>query len=241
MDNDNNNHGYNNYDYNSDESDEIVDEDGNVLAAIGNMPPDSMTQHSLPPVLYDGSSEMRLTIDPKDIDIDVERHPWDKQPGETAKEYAMFVTYASLPNSTRTLKQTTRIYSGKPGAVNTETARAAARKNNWIERAAAWDVEKLRRKEQQWLERDASRREQDYNVGEKLRAKAIEALDYIDEDELRDPKNIARMLELASNLQQAAVPPTRLEADHVKQILSRLPDDRRKVVVELLMARVQNL
>src|SRR5215831_10550216 len=71
--------------------------------------------------------------------------PWERQPGETSKQWLAFVTYRDL-GPARTLAEVCRLlYPGQrrtPRPVGRVVAWSS--KNDWVERARAWDAEQDR-------------------------------------------------------------------------------------------------
>lgn len=70
-----------------------------------------------------------------------DRKPWEKQQGETAKQYAAFCAYRDLPAANRTLKNAWKVYRNKPdpGSVSSHF-RGWSAKNAWVNRASAYDM-----------------------------------------------------------------------------------------------------
>jgi hypothetical protein len=78
------------------------------------------------------------------FDIAPDRELWDRQIGETAKQYAAFLAYRDLGLSARSIPATARVLGLSPrtGQVGAWSAR-----NHWRERVDAWDGELERRKQ----------------------------------------------------------------------------------------------
>lgn len=73
--------------------------------------------------------------------------PWEPQPGESAKAYAAFRSYAALPPQERSIDHAWESYADvtlAPGHRCPGHFNRWARENTWSRRAAAWDAERAR-------------------------------------------------------------------------------------------------
>jgi hypothetical protein len=164
---------------------------------------------------------------------------WERQPGEKPQHFRMFLAFASLENgSNRNIKRAWQKWSGKETATGGQFATVAATWR-WMDRAAAWDAFKLEQQQQKWLIRDGDRRENDYNAGGKLRDRALAVLDDMDDQDLKDPFVVAKMIQLGSDLQQKAIPNVQLQSDQIQQVISALPLERREIVLKMLVAEIK--
>ncbi len=163
---------------------------------------------------------------------------WERQPGEKSSYFSMFIAYAALEPGQRSLANGWKRWSGKDSKRSGAYGNAAATWR-WIDRVAAWDAYKAEQQQHKWLTRDLDRREQDYEVGGKLRTKATKALDELGDDDLNDPKIVAQFLALASDLQEKAVPKVQLQPDQIQQVLSSLSLERREIVLKMLVAEIK--
>ena len=95
--------------------------------------------------------------------------PWERQPGETARAFAAFVSFRSQPSETRAVK----------------AARGAAEKQlytwssewRWAERVAAWDRELDRQLQAEELAAQRSMQRRHARAGRRLQAWGLEALE----------------------------------------------------------------
>jgi hypothetical protein len=125
--------------------------------------------------------------------------PWERQPDETAKPYEAFCVYRDM-GTERSLRKV----SERLGKSETLMARWST-KNNWVERAAAWDDEQER------IEREITQKQQREDI-KKMRKrhaalatqmllKAATALSSLKEEDVK-AADISRMVDVASKLER---------------------------------------
>lgn len=171
---------------------------------------------------------------------------WEQQPLETKKHYAMFLGYASLRPSERSLAQAWRLHvegSSKEGLPMSTFYRNLAHGWHWQERAAARDLFLAQDQMARWVERDKERRDTAYTLGDMLTKQALRALnriDKLDESEFKVSLADAKDVALAgTQLQERAIPTIQLGVDQMKLIVARLPPEKRQRLLDRLMAGQQ--
>ena len=173
---------------------------------------------------------------------------YERQYGETLENYRKFLAYASLEPSRRNSKNAwkvwaTETYGSVEDAIKVKKSKRVSfegfadtgRHWRWNERAIVMDIAKTRLSQQIWISRDLQRREEDWDAASKLRMKALAALEKLDAEDL-SPSIIGQYIELASVLQQKAVPHMQLTEVEAQKILNGLPAERRSRIVRILMA-----
>lgn len=110
----------------------------------------------------------------------------------------------------------------------------------WIERAAAKDLFDAQTAQSKWMERDKERREEAYQVGEKLVKQAKRVLDKIEQlpdDQLKVSLSEAKDVAATGiQIQEAAIPTMRLAVDQMQWLISTLPPEKRAAVMQKLQA-----
>jgi len=144
-----------------------------------------------------------------DIEIDPDNEPWldaedthgnpqlwAQQPDESARAYALFRYYCSMPRIERSYVGADRHYGIKPAASK------YANKYSWPERVAAWDLERDRIYQSRVLEklREVGERQGDI-LGAAIEAVAIVYKPMIDRIE-NDPEGVSEELAEKSIIQQ---------------------------------------
>ncbi len=173
---------------------------------------------------------------PADPLADYQQPVWSQQPGETRKGYAMFLAYSNIPPAERSYTVGWRAWSGKNTAVSGQY-KIQGYKWHWVERALALDEHRELEKRLLWDEREMLRREQDWNAGQKLRDKALPALEKV---EIATASEATTMIQVASNLQRNAIPDVDLPADQIQQILAGLDPEKKEIVLKGYMMRIGN-
>lgn len=160
---------------------------------------------------------------------------WEKQPGETDEEYTMFLTFSAFAPTERTIQHAWERWSGKKTRMS-GSFYDLWKVKRWELRAAQWDIDKLKEVQKDWITRDEARRNEDYEIANKLREKALAALAEMDHDELT-PMTMARFIELASRLQADSIPQVVLQQEEINQLMSSLPPERRKSITAIIFAK----
>lgn len=122
----------------------------------------------------------------------VERHPWDRLPGETSKAYAAFRTWRDLG--------VRRALGSIPGT-SLAMARRWSTAHCWAARAVAWDDETARLEDLDRLEALRSMHSNHARAARAVQQFALAALARLD-IESASPADVARLLELGARLER---------------------------------------
>lgn len=131
--------------------------------------------------------------------------PWERQPGETPKQYEAFCVYRDLktisdPQSRRSLELAGQAMGKSKAALEPWSS-----KNKWVDRVAAWDEEQERIAREQaqkdQLKAISEMRTRHADLGKAMIMKAARALARIPEDEIR-AGDISRMVDVAAKLER---------------------------------------
>lgn len=79
--------------------------------------------------------------------LDLDRHPWERQTGETSRSFGSFRMFRDLGPA-----RNIRDVAGKPGALTLSTMRIAQSQWRWKERAQAWDEHVLNERDKEQIE-----------------------------------------------------------------------------------------
>ncbi len=113
---------------------------------------------------------------------DIDRLPWDQEPGEPTKHFDRFVRY-KLIGPDRTLYSAYNQFKARGGSEGRVFAvpgawRKIAKQWRWQERAEAWDAEQRRVEEAKWQARRAELREQEWGTATLLLDKVARMLSF---------------------------------------------------------------
>lgn len=131
--------------------------------------------------------------------------PWERQPGETPKQYEAFCVYRDLkkvsdPTSKRSLELAGQVLGKTKANLEPWSSR-----NNWVKRVEAWDEyqEKLVREEdqKQQLADIKKMRKRHADLAKAMLVKAAKALLVIPDDEIK-PSDVTRMVDVGSKLER---------------------------------------
>lgn len=114
-----------------------------------------------------------------------EAKPWERQDGETAKQFEAFVIYRDMEE--RSLRQVAKILNKSVTLIGRWSGN-----NNWVERVAAWDNEKDRIARQEQIKEIRKMRERHAKGSVAMFAKALEGLKNLKPEELT-AQDIVRM------------------------------------------------
>ena len=112
--------------------------------------------------------------------------PWERQDGETPKQFEAFVVYINFGCDRSHVKVAEKL---------SKSAQLISRwssMNNWVERAALWDDERERIARQEQIKAIRKMRERHADGAVKMFEKAITALDGLEPEEL-SPQDIVKM------------------------------------------------
>ena len=178
---------------------------------------------------------------PESISIDSLTNPvWEMQSqiGETEYYHRAFMIFADLPANERIVLNAYKRFTGKQQSLAiSESFARASRDYFWHKRAAALDLHRYEVQRESWVLKDDERRTADFEMGEILRNLSLERLRTVNPSELSLTLAI-RFAEVASLLQNNAVPKDMLNRDNIKALLVSLPEDRRRTVIAILIAKL---
>jgi len=174
---------------------------------------------------------------------------YERQEGESIVNHQKFLTFALISPGDRTVQRAyekfweerhKRTLGHTPKNIPVSFYQTA-KHWRWSERAYALDLTRYQKIEDKWVERDADRRDEDWNVGKQLREKALQALSKInlDNGDKLNAATIARYLELASSLQQKSVPEVELNTVQITDLLESVSGDRKDRIVRILAAEIR--
>lgn len=137
------------------------------------------------------------------ITLDAARDPWERQTGETARQYGRLTVYLDL-GRVRNLKMCVRALNSRGDTVAYRTLQQIAWEHRWTERAEAYDLDRDQADRQQLLtdRRDMIGRHR--KVSAALLQKAISALSQLPA-ELLGPSDIVRLVKLATDLERTSL------------------------------------
>jgi len=176
--------------------------------------------------------------------VDELREPiWDQQVniGETDSLYVMFLAFANLKPSERTIANAWREWTKDTSRARksmSSTFRQISTAWLWQERAASRDINMLQERYKKWGERDWDLRESDYVIAEKIRGKLDDALSKLGKDDIiLGLGDILGMLQTTSGIQRTAIPQLgNLSGTQITNLISSLPDGKRDSVLRIVAA-----
>ena len=133
--------------------------------------------------------------------------PWERQDGETPKQYEAFCVYRDMktirdPNSKRSIRLVSEQLGKSEGLLERWSSA-----NNWVERVDAWDMdqERIAREiaQKEAMEEIRKMRKRHAEAGKFAQIKAIRALNRTPDDEIK-PSDAARLLEAGTKLERIA-------------------------------------
>lgn len=134
---------------------------------------------------------------------------WDQQDEESAKAFAAFVAYRSLPAQQRSIDTAWKrsvatdpeATPPKPGQRAPATWRDWSAQFSWVSRAAAWDAEKDRQAQQAQIDEHKAMLERHVTLGQGLIAKAAAALNGMPVTGL-EAKDVASWIRVGTELER---------------------------------------
>ena len=126
---------------------------------------------------------------------DIEREPWERQEGETYKQYEAFCTYRDLGLDRSQTKVSEQL--SKSRALISRWSSM----NNWVERCRAWDTEQDRLNRIQQIKEIRQMRKKHATIASSMLVKAAKALNSLKEEDIK-AQDISRMVEVASKLER---------------------------------------
>jgi hypothetical protein len=135
------------------------------------------------------------------MSIDDDRLPWDKQPGETNRQYMGFLTYRNLGmrRSIRRLRE--EFYSRSHSSHSTLAEWSAT--HRWQERCAAWDRHEADRVADETRQAIVDMNKRHAAIANAALNKAVENLTALDASTLT-PRDLVAMIDLAVKVERLA-------------------------------------
>lgn len=138
------------------------------------------------------------------IHLAVDREPWDRQPGESVKQYSRFRVFLEL-GRTRTLKQTVEILHGVgDNTVSYRVLMQYAYENRWTERAESNDFANDQLEAQRLIQLRNEMFSRHRRMASGLLAKGVAALSKVKAEEM-SPLDIVRFLKYGTDIEKQAL------------------------------------
>ena len=158
--------------------------------------------------------------------------PWERQDGETPKQFQAFVIYRDLGEERTLLKVSKEL--GKSKTLMDRWSSA----NSWVERAAAWDREQDRLARQEQIKDIKKMRKRHADTAKSMMALAVKGISKMIDPitkELREdlkPNDIARLVEVASKLERISMGDTsevieERQGEAINAVQIYVPDNNR--------------
>lgn len=147
------------------------------------------------------------------IHLGTDREPWDRQNGESNRQYSRFIIFRDLGRM-RTLKQAVEMLHGiGDSAVSYRTLMQYAYEYRWTERAEAWDFaqDRLEAARMLALRREAHARHR--RIASGLMAKAVTALTAIQPSDMT-ARDIVAFFKQAVDIESRALGEPTIIAQH---------------------------
>ena len=124
-------------------------------------------------------------------------HPWERQDGETSKQFEAFVVYRDMGEERSLVKVAERL--SKSAQLMSRWSSA----NNWVERVAAWDGEQDRILRLEQIKDIKRMRKRHADMATSMITAAAKGLKKImEKPEEMKPNDVARLVEVASKLER---------------------------------------
>lgn len=137
----------------------------------------------------------------KKIMFAADRHPWEKQPAETAIQYARFLRFRNIGRS-RSLIKVHNLLTEIDDEIQYTTIVYYSHIFRWYERAEAWDIEEQEKEAEEYAQIKIDALLRHLEIANKLREKALLALEYIEEF---TPRDIVQFVKISTDLERLAI------------------------------------
>lgn len=164
-------------------------------------------------------------------------NPWERQaPVETDLMYSRFVVYRDLGPECDRMRQSLEVLNSTGDKLTYTTLKECSSSYRWAPRAAAFDRFAAQADRARMVKRRRRAIDDQIKASDKLRAKALQALEKLNVDDL-SPTDIVRFIDLAHKIQasvfaefnEGAVPTTEAAGPaNIKDIAAWSPTERRK-------------
>jgi hypothetical protein len=163
---------------------------------------------------------------------------WQQGSDEPDAAYAGFLAFANLPKETRSLREAFRHFKEQGGRASLTVFLGWSKTYRWQERVLAWDAHRIQRVEDVWVQREIESREKMWRLSNEIFDRALQTLKALGDEKI-PASALARLLDVALRLEQAATPRSNLTPSDIRSLLQALPKDTRVRVVQLLMAETK--
>lgn len=138
------------------------------------------------------------------IHLGVDREPWDRQTGETNRQYSRFLVFRDL-GRTRTLKQAVEMLHGVgDSGVGYRTLMQYAYEYRWTERAEAHDRAQDQLEAARLLQLRTEMYSRHRRMASGLQAKAVAALQLLQPGDM-NPRDIVQFLKYGTDIEKGAL------------------------------------
>lgn len=132
-----------------------------------------------------------------------DRDPWERQPGESNRQYSRFQTFNELGRA-RTLKQAAEMLHAIGDPISYRVLQQYSYEGRWTERAEAHDRDQDRLERQRLLTLRREMLSRHRKIASGLTAKAVAALQPLQPGDIT-PLDITRFIRLAADLERVAL------------------------------------
>lgn len=143
---------------------------------------------------------------------------WERQPGETSKQFEAFSVYCDLRPNERSLRKAAA-QLGKSTYLLEDWSRA----NNWVQRVEAWDDEAARVARQAQLDEIDRINREDVRIADAMMAQIEQAVPHIQGQLRNQPRALAELAKVAAKIRRDAAGIAEPKADS-KVTVSGDPD-----------------
>lgn len=155
-----------------------------------------------------------------------DRDHWERQPGETSRQFACFCAYRDMHPLERSLAKV-----GRQLGFSTSYLERLSSKGGWKQRIAEWDREHDRKNRVRHAKATAQMNEQLVSISTVAFKKIAESVELIDPRKLK-PTDIARLLDSLCRAERFALDATAASEPDGKVSLPRAADIRKLLIAE---------
>jgi hypothetical protein len=172
----------------------------------------------------------------KPIPLAPDRDPWERQPGESPRQYARFTIFRDMGES-RNLNAALEIINATGNNITKGSLHQLSFQYRWTERCESWDAQQQAAERQRLIQLRRDMIERHRKVANSLTSKAVMSMLKIDEKHPLAPVDIVRFLTLSADLERKALgePTERIAISGPTggpvqvEDLSRLSPEQRKI------------
>lgn len=147
------------------------------------------------------------------IHLATDREPWDRQPGESNRQYSRFLVFRDLGRM-RTLKQAVEMLHGiGDTSVAYRTLQQYAYEYRWTERSESWDFAQDRLEAARLLQQRREMHARHRKLASGLMAKAVTALTALQPGDMT-PRDIVAFVKQGADIERSALGEPTVIAQH---------------------------